>query len=121
MFVHVADDLHVLLGKPFGAVHHQKADVGTAHRVESAHDAVIFHVVAHVLLAADPRRVDERIFLSVERESGIDRVARRARDIGDDGTFESQKAVDEAAFAALGLPTTAIFKLSVSSSSPSPK
>ena len=103
LLVHEADDLDVLFGQPFRAVHDEQTDVAPADGVEGAHVAVIFDVVLHPALLADACRIDEGVFLSVPLEQRVDGVAGRPRNRRDDAALLSQKAVDEAGFARVRL------------------
>ena len=103
LLVHVPDDLNVLFGDSFAAVYHKHANVRAAHRVERAQNRIIFHVVFHRTLAANPRRVDYRILLPVPFEQRVDRVARRARNIGYDASLRTQQLVHKRRFSRVRL------------------
>ena len=101
--MHIADDLYVLLGDALLGVHHQKADVGAAHRVEGAQHRIVLHVVLDRALAADARRIDDGVCPAARFKTGVHGVARGARNGRDDGALLPQKAVDEGALARVGL------------------
>ena len=85
-------------------VHDEHADVGALHRAGGAQRGVKLDVVFDLAALAQARRVDEDNRLSVVAKRRVDRVAGRARRIGDDDTLLTEQPVHETGLPHIGAP-----------------
>ena len=76
-------------------VDQDERDVGALGRLERAQLRVVLDPLPLPALAAQARRVDEQERAAVALEHGVDRVARRARDLGDDRPLRADERVEE--------------------------
>ena len=76
-------DFEILLSNADLGIDHQQNDVGAFDGIECLDDRKFLDLLANRTLLADTCRIDEHEFLTVfPLEFGVDRVARRARNIG---------------------------------------
>ena len=92
-------DLGVLLGHALGRVDHDEADVRAVDGHGRAQHAVFFDALLDPGLFAHTGGVDEDIFAGLVFKVGVDGVARRARDVGDDDALLPENAVRQRGFA----------------------
>ena len=84
---------------PFGRVDEDERDVGALRRLERAQLGVVLDALPVAALAAQAGGVDEHERAVAALEHGVDRVAGRARDLGDDHALASEQLVHEARLA----------------------
>ncbi len=96
-------DLFVLLGDPLVRVCHEYAYVSPLDRHFGAQYAVAFDAVCDLALPSDTGGVDKHEFSVFVFDLGIDRVARRARNVRNDKPVLADNAVDKRAFAGVRL------------------
>ena len=97
-----AGDLLVLLGDADGGVDHEQAHVGLVDGAQAAHEAVVLDVLVHEVALAHARRVDEPVALPSALDHDVERVARGASHVGDDGAVLAREAVGDGALAHVG-------------------
>ena len=85
----------VLFGKAFGRVNHNYTDVGAFHRHAGAQDRIFFNLVFDFVFAAKPCGVDKYKIAEFVFDNRVRRVARGARDIGDDCAFLAGNGVNK--------------------------
>jgi len=95
----VAGDVKVLRCEPFGRVHDEQHDIGARDRPHRAEDAVLLDARLDLAPSADTRRVHQRDRLPFPFEFGVERIARRARLVADDGAFLTEECIEQARLA----------------------
>ena len=88
-------DGEVLLHDPLGRVEEDERDIGPVGGLESAQLAVVLDPLPLLAAPAQPRRVDEHEGRVAALQHRVDRVARRARDLGDDHPLAADELVQE--------------------------
>ena len=91
----VPDDVRVLGGVALGRIGHDDRHVGAVDRLQAAEHRVALDAAVDRPAAADAGGVDERHRLAVERDLGVDRVARRAGHLRHDHPLLPEDTVDE--------------------------
>ena len=97
-------DAQVLAGDPVGRVADDERDVGALDRPLRAQRRVVLDGVLDLGLAAQAGGVDEDQLAPVDLHRQVDRVARGARDVGDDHALRARDAVDERRLADVRAP-----------------
>ena len=87
--------VQILLGDALGGVDQDERDVGAASGLERAHLAPELHLLALRAVAPQAGRVDQAVDAVAALEADVDRVARRARDLGDDRALLVAERVQE--------------------------
>ena len=90
-----AGDFGVLFGEAFGRVNHNHTDVGAFHRHAGAQDRIFFNLVFDFVFAAKPRGVDKHETAEFVFDKRVCRVARCARNIGNDCAFFAGNGVNK--------------------------
>ena len=84
-------DLRVLIGDALERVDHQHDHIGPFDGGDGADDAVAFELFFYFVFAAQTGGVDKNVVLAVALDDGVDGVARRAGNVGDnDAVFAKQ-------------------------------
>src|SRR3954449_12267387 len=97
-------DAQVLARDPVVRVADDERDVGALDRALGAQRRVVLDRVLDLGLAAQARGVDEDHLAPIDLEREVDRVARRAGDVGDDHALGAEQAVDERRLADVRAP-----------------
>ena len=92
-------DGQVLVDEPLARVDEHEGHVGALGSRERPQLRVVLDPLALLALAADPGGVDEHEGAVAALEHGVDRVARRARHLGDDHALLAEQRVQEARLA----------------------
>ena len=92
-------DGEILLDDSLRRVDEDERDVGPLRGFERAQLRVVLDALAMLALAAQPRGVDEHERSVTALEHGVDRVARRPGDLGDDHALAAEQCVYEARLA----------------------
>ena len=95
----LAGDLGVLFGNALGRVDHDDADVRALDRQQRTHDREFLDLLVHLALLADAGGVDEGELAVRIVHIGVNAVARRTGDVGDDNALLTQHAVEQAGLA----------------------
>ena len=85
-------DGEVLLHDPLGGVEEDERDVGPLGRLERPQLGVVLDPLPLLASAAQPGRVDEHEGRLAALQHRVDRVARRAGDLGDDHALAARRA-----------------------------
>ncbi len=88
-----------MIHEPFGCVDEDERDVGALGRLDGAKLRVVLDPLTLATFPAQTRGVDEEERAIAAPEHGVDRVARRARDVRDDDPFLSDERVQKARLA----------------------
>ena len=80
---------------PLGRVDHEQRGVGSVDRFERAYEAVVLGRLVDAALAPQPRGVDEPQWPVLGHHDGVDRIARRARQVVHDGAVFPHEPVEQ--------------------------
>ena len=100
-------DGQVLLDDALRGVDEHERDVRAVRGLERAQLREVLDALAMPPLSPHARGVHEHERAVVGLEHGVDRVARRSRDVGDDQPLLAEQRVEEAGLADVGPPSTA--------------
>ena len=95
-------DLDVLLADPLLGIDQDERDVGPIDRLDGLDDGVFLQSKADAALPADSRGIDQKKFLPVAGEGGVDGVPRRPGDGVRDRPFVAEDPIDEGGLADIG-------------------
>lgn len=90
--VRLSGHLGVLLGNTFGRVNHDNAYIGALYRQQRTHNREFLDLLVHLALLTDTGGVDERKLAVRVVHIGINTVAGRTGDVGDNNTLLTEHA-----------------------------
>ena len=97
-----AHDLLVLFGNAHGGVDDEQCHVGAIDGAQAADHGVVLDILVHGALLANARGVDHTVVLAVALDDGIDGVARRAGNVGNDRAVGAQDSVEQRGLTGVG-------------------
>ena len=98
-----AGHLRILLGHTFHRIDDQDCNIAAVNRRNRTDNAETLEIFFDLALTAQPCRIDEDIFMSVDLHLGIDRITRGTCDIGNDHAVLTCDPVDDRGLADIRL------------------
>ena len=99
----IARHLGILLGKAFGGVDENHADIRPVHRHVRAEDAVALHIFQYLGFSPDAGGIDEDKLPVLVFDAGIHSITGGSGDVRDNHPVFPGQTVDEGGFAYVGL------------------